>query len=141
MAKTISDNRKRRGRPKTGIGKPVGLRLYPDLEAALKRWIKAQPAPRPGMPEAIRRLLEQALTENNGEGARTMIDRALTGAAPTKPTSPKSAAKAVDMAGVQLDRMANLALPEVERRARKRWLIRGPREFRTMRGDEPKRKD
>jgi hypothetical protein len=61
MAKTIADSRKKRGRPKTGIGKAIGLRLYPDLEKALARWIRAQPAPRPSQPEAIRRLLEQAL--------------------------------------------------------------------------------
>jgi hypothetical protein len=37
------------------------LRLYPDLEAKLVRWIKAQPTPQPSQPEAIRRLLERAL--------------------------------------------------------------------------------
>jgi hypothetical protein len=67
MAKTIADTRKRRGRPKTGIGDTIGLRLYPDLDAALKRWIKAQPAPRPSRPQAIRQLLEQALNMAMGK--------------------------------------------------------------------------
>jgi hypothetical protein len=66
MAETISDSRKKRGRPKTGIGKAIGLRLYPDLDAALAQWIKAQPAPRPSRPKAIRRLLEQALKSIRG---------------------------------------------------------------------------
>jgi hypothetical protein len=57
----ITDNRKSRGRPKTGIGKPVGLRLYPDHEAALEAWIAAQPSPRPGIPEAIRQILTDYL--------------------------------------------------------------------------------
>jgi hypothetical protein len=59
---SISDNRKKRGRgrPPTGIGKPVGLRLYRDLEQRIDAWAKGQ-ADRPGRPEAIRRLLEQAL--------------------------------------------------------------------------------
>jgi hypothetical protein len=57
---SISDNRKKRGRPPTGIGKPVGLRLYPDLEQRVDAWAKQQPD-KPGRPEAIRRLVEQAL--------------------------------------------------------------------------------
>jgi hypothetical protein len=61
---SISDSRKKRGRPKTGIGKAIGLRLYPELETKLKRWIKAQPAPKPSQPEAIRRLLERALEKD-----------------------------------------------------------------------------
>jgi hypothetical protein len=59
---SIADSRKRgRGRPPTGIGKAIGLRLYPDLEARIDRWIKEQPNPKPSKPEAIRRLVEQAL--------------------------------------------------------------------------------
>jgi hypothetical protein len=58
---SIPDSKNKPGRPRTGIGKAIGLRLYPDLEAKLKRWIKAQPAPKPSVPEAIRRLLERGL--------------------------------------------------------------------------------
>src|SRR5262249_15952409 len=59
---SIVDNRKRRGRgrPPTGIGKPVGLRLYPELEQKVDAWASKQPD-QPGRPEAIRRLLEIAL--------------------------------------------------------------------------------
>ncbi len=59
---SISDNRKKRGRgrPRTGIGKPVGLRLYPDLEKRIDAWALNQPD-KPGRPEAIRRLIEFAL--------------------------------------------------------------------------------
>jgi hypothetical protein len=54
-------NKKRgRGRPLTGIGKPVGLRLYPDLERRIDDWASKQ-SDKPGRPEAIRRLVELAL--------------------------------------------------------------------------------
>jgi hypothetical protein len=57
-----ADEKKRgRGRPETGIGPNIGLRLYPDLDAELERWILAQADPKPSKPEAIRRLLRQAL--------------------------------------------------------------------------------
>jgi hypothetical protein len=44
------------------------------------------------------------------------------------------------MAAHQIDKLANPAMPEEERRARKRRLIKGPSEFREMRGDQPKPK-
>jgi hypothetical protein len=52
---------KKRGRPPTGIGPHVGLRLYPDLEARLDAWIAKQNEPDLGRPEAIRRILDQTL--------------------------------------------------------------------------------
>jgi hypothetical protein len=59
---SIVDNKKKRGRgrPRTGIGKPVGLRLYPELERRVDAWASKQPDG-PGRPEAIRRLIEIAL--------------------------------------------------------------------------------
>jgi hypothetical protein len=61
-SKSIADIKKKRGRgrPRTGIGKPVGLRLYPDLEQQIDAWASKQ-VDKPGRPEAIRRLLELAL--------------------------------------------------------------------------------
>lgn len=59
----ISDSKKKRGRPPTGIGKAIGLRLYPDLEAAIDRWIDQQDDADISKPEAIRRLLEEALSK------------------------------------------------------------------------------
>ncbi|MEO7826953.1 MAG: hypothetical protein ABIR60_07410 [Allosphingosinicella sp.] len=49
------------GRPKTGIGPVVGVRLYPDMDAELNAWIADQPEPKPSKPEAIRRLIGVAL--------------------------------------------------------------------------------
>ena len=59
--RSISDSKKSRGRPKTGIGKAIGLRLYPDLEKRLDEWIARQ-RDKPSRPEAIRCLLGQALS-------------------------------------------------------------------------------
>ena len=62
MSDAIVDiNKSRRGRPRTGIGPMVGLRLYPALDAALADWIAAQPDPKPSKPRAIRQLMIQAL--------------------------------------------------------------------------------
>lgn len=58
---SIADSRKPRGRPPTGIGKAIGLRLYPELEASLDAWIEAQPDPKPSRPEAIREALAEHL--------------------------------------------------------------------------------
>jgi hypothetical protein len=61
-SKSIDDVGKKRGRgrPRTGIGKNVGLRLYPDLEKRLDAWASKQPD-KPSRPEAIRRLIDMAL--------------------------------------------------------------------------------
>jgi hypothetical protein len=61
MVGSIADNRKKRGRPSTGIGPAVGLRLYPELQARLDDWIAKQGEPDLGRPEAIRRVLDKAL--------------------------------------------------------------------------------
>ncbi len=53
--------KKKMGRPPTGIGPVVGVRLYPDIEEALEAWIGQQPDPKPSKPEAIRRILRAAL--------------------------------------------------------------------------------
>ena len=66
---SITDSKKKKAKPKRGrpvgtrktfIGKSIGLRLYPDLEAKVDEWIERQAPARPSKPEAIRRLLEQA---------------------------------------------------------------------------------
>jgi hypothetical protein len=56
--------KKKMGRPPTGIGPAIGLRLYPDLKADLDAWIARQPEPKPSSPEAIRRLLRKALDDD-----------------------------------------------------------------------------
>jgi hypothetical protein len=92
---------------------------------ALDAWIARQPDPKPSRSEAIGRLIEQAL------------------AAPRAPQkrSERSATRAGEMAGQELDRITDKSLPVEERERRKRRLTKGPQEFRQMRGDLPKPKD
>ena len=100
------------------------LEMPPGELKSIDAWIKTQPAPRPSRPDAIRRLVEQALA----------------GAQPPQQRSKKAAAKARDMASQELDRLGDASLPADERERRKRRLTKGPREFRDMRGDLPKPK-
>jgi hypothetical protein len=52
---------KKIGRPATGIGTPVQVRVQPDLLADLEKFIASEPDPKPSRPDAIRRLLSDAL--------------------------------------------------------------------------------
>ena len=52
---------KKRGPQPTGIGTLIGVRMLPDLLAALDSWIAKQENPKPTRPEAVRRLLWDAL--------------------------------------------------------------------------------
>lgn len=61
-AGSIAEKAKRpRGRPRTGIGRVLSLRLYPEQEAALNAWIARQPDPKPSRADALRRLVEKGL--------------------------------------------------------------------------------
>jgi hypothetical protein len=98
----------------------IGLRASPELRRAIEAWAKRQ-ADSPGLSEAIRRLVEMALGGQN----------------PPK-RSPNAAARASDLAAAQIDKISDASMPEAERHARKRRLLKGPEEFRGMRGDQPK---
>lgn len=49
----------------------IGVRLYPDIEAALEAWIEQQPEPRLSKPKAIRRILRDALGLIDDAGSST----------------------------------------------------------------------
>jgi hypothetical protein len=51
----------------------------------------------------------------------------------------RSQRKAAEMAGREIDRLADQSATSEEQAQRKRHLIKGPRESRDMRGDSPKR--
>jgi len=55
-------SRKGRGRPRVDAT-PVNTRFPPTELRVLDAWIAGQPAPKPSRPEAVRRLVEQALRE------------------------------------------------------------------------------
>jgi hypothetical protein len=61
MARQTVITRKKRGPPATGKGELIGVRLQPPALAQLDAWIGDQDD-KTSRPEAIRRLLEQALS-------------------------------------------------------------------------------
>ena len=65
---------KKRGPPATGKGEPILVRLQPAQLAALDAWIAHQGA-QLSRPEAIRRLLEQALAVSQPVKSRTQKAR------------------------------------------------------------------
>jgi hypothetical protein len=61
MVRAIREITKSRGRPRTtGVGEPLLVRLHEPLLSKIDDWAELQPD-RPTRPEAIRRLVAQAL--------------------------------------------------------------------------------
>ena len=114
-----SKNRKI-GRPATGKGTLVGVRIQPDQLKLLDDWIASAREHR-SRPGAIRQILEQALAP----------------AAPLGPRGKEAVARATSLAEKALDKVVTgneSARPEEQDR-RKRRLLKGPKEFRDMRAD------
>jgi hypothetical protein len=54
--------------------------------------------------------------------------------------NPKATSKALELAGKQIDKLIDPSATDEEREQRKRRLLKGPNEFREIRGDLPKSK-
>jgi hypothetical protein len=117
-------SQKKRGPPATGKGEPIMVRIQPDRLKEIDAWIAYQ-EDKPSRPEAIRRLVALSLRQVK----------------PSRELGKKATAKASDMAGKEIDRMGDKSATNDERASRKRRLLKGPKEFREMRGDlsKPKR--
>ena len=120
MKRQFATAPKKRGPPATGKGEPILVRLQPAQLADLDAWIARQDA-QLSRPEAIRRLLEQALAVSQ----------------PVKSRTQKARSTALDLASTQLDRLLDPSAPDEERQRRKRRLLKGPKEFRDMRDAIP----
>src|SRR4051794_9156356 len=121
-AKSTKQSTKRRARAKAARGPVSAMRLPADLTDAVDRWAAANGAD--SRASAIRRLLEIGLGYPAG------------GAGP----SPGAASKATEMAGRQIDKLADASASDEEQARRKRRLTKGPKEFWDMRTDLPKPK-
>jgi hypothetical protein len=107
------------GRPELyPVKKVIGFKK--EMLAAIDKWRRKQ-EPIPSVSDAVRRLLEQALAA----------------AAPAGPAKAGSRRKAAEMAGRAVDQLGDQTATVEERAQRKRRLIKGPREFRDVRGDQP----
>ena len=115
MTRQSATPHKKRSPPPTGKGEPILVRLQPVLLADVDAWIAHQTVEL-SRPEAIRRLVEQALTGS-----------------PTGQRSAKARSKARQLASAQLDKLIDPSAPEEERQQRKQRLLKGPKEFRDTR--------
>ena len=116
MARSISKTRKSgRGRPFVGAT-PIQVRMPPTELANLDNWILKQKTHQT-RPEAIRRLVEQAVARSS-RPART---------------SKQKVQKASEMADRTAQGLVDKSVPVEEQQRRKRALIKGPKEFRFIR--------
>ena len=123
MAKSISKTRKSgRGRPFVGAT-PIQVRMPPNELANLDNWISGQKT-KQTRPEAIRRLVEQAIARSTHR------------ARPSK----QKAKKASELANQTAEHLVDKTMPVEEQQRRKRALIKGPKEYREIREDLPKSK-
>jgi hypothetical protein len=99
------------------------LRLEPKMIKRIDDW-RRQQSDLPPRAEAMRRLVELGLPA----------------AHPARRRGKKIGPKASEMAGRAIDRVEDRSVPAEDRARRKRRLLKGPQEFREMRGDLPKTK-
>src|ERR1700738_835896 len=116
--KTVVQNR--RGRPPTGQDPVSAIRLPHNLTAAIDNWAAHNGA----TSRSIRRLVEIGLAASQ----------------PLRQRSSKAALKALDLAAQQIDKLIDPSTPDEERKTRIRRLLKGPTEFRDIRGDPPETK-
>ena len=126
MAKSISVNANKRGRPvTTGTGTIVGVRMLDRPLAALDAWIAKQKEPELSRPEAIRRLVELGLKVKTPARPISKLGRRL---------------RARELATKAIEEIIDPAAPPEEQAQRRRQLTKGPTEFREARVDQPKAK-
>jgi hypothetical protein len=113
------------GRPETHpIKKIIGFTQ--DMIDAVESW-RAKQKPVPNLSEAIRQLVEIALTTG-------------TKAAPSQRLRAERADRAKELAAKTIEKIIDPAAPPDERTERKRRLTKGPSEFRDARVDQPRAK-
>ena len=109
---------KKRGRPATGNDPMMSLRMPKELMGAVEGWAARQ-ADNPARSEAFRRLVELGIAASVS----------------ARPHSPKTRAKAADLAAATIDRHTDRSASPEEQASRKRRLLKGPKEFRDIRKD------
>ena len=116
-AKPIEDKKHRAPREQEPFS---AIRLASKLTAAIDKWGEANGVT--SRSEAIRRLLELGLA-----AAQPLHRRNL-----------EATSKALELATQELDKLIDPSTSDEKRKMRKRRLLRGPKEFRDMRGDVSK---
>ena len=96
----------------------ISIRLPVESRAGVAHWAAAQPD-KPGLSEAIRRLVDIGLRQDMPAQQRTK----------------KSKARASRMAQQAIDGMSDRSATANQRATRRRRLTHGPKEFRALRAD------
>jgi len=111
MKKSISVNKKSRGRPKKkgGVYPVSAVRLPPALKGAVDEWARSQ-TDAPNRSEAIRRLVELGLTVGTK----------------SKQAPAPRAQRAKELASKAIDSLTTGGRDSDEKASRKRRLIKGP---------------
>ena len=112
----------RPAKPMEAVGQDPfsAIRLPPKLTAAIDNWAEENGVS--SRSDAIRRLVELGLAASQ----------------PLRRRNLEAASKALELAAQELDKLIDPSTPDEERKMRKRRLLRGPKEFRDMRGDVSK---
>ena len=77
---------------------------------------------------------------SRSEAIRRLVELGLTVKPKARPRAQDQKDRARELAGKAIDKMADAGASDDDKAGRKRRLIKGPREFREMRGDLPKPK-
>ena len=133
MKKSIAVKPKR-GRPATGRDPFVGIRLPSSLIEEIRTWSEKHETK--SRSEAIRRLVELGLTVTPKASPSERLDAARVSASASKGQK----LRAREMAGNEIDRMADATAHPDDQASRKHRLLKGPEEFRQARIDRPKAK-
>ena len=88
----------------------------------------------------LKRLLARLQSDVQDQLKKGNYDLGLVETDPMKQRSLEDVAKALDLADQQIDKLSDQSASAEERQARKQRLLKGPREFRDVRGDSPKPK-
>lgn len=112
--------RKSPGRP-TAEHRARAVRLPDELLDKVDAWADSQKA-KPNRPDAIRLLLESALSKVAG---------------PRRAASRRSGDRATELASDAIDRLGDAGATSEVRASRKGTLMKGPEEFRGLRRDRP----
>jgi hypothetical protein len=121
MKKKTVIPKKKHGKPATGKGEPVVVRMHPPQLKALDAWIAQQEPPFPSRPKAVRRLLELALANSKKPLVRH---------------PEKLAARAMELASEAIDGLMDPSASADEKVLRKRRLLKEPLVFRDVRVDQ-----
>src|SRR5262245_25843536 len=107
---------------------------------AQKMWISDAPKATlleiKGQLSELKRLLAQLQSDIQYQLKKGKYGLGLLETDPMKQRSPNSVAKALDLAGEQIDKLSDQSATAEERQERKKRLLKGPKEFRDIRGDD-----